>query len=115
MTIQEFIEKTIEGGYDGYSDPFCIECACYITRNDFKDGGMFLDPKAWEAVGKVEGWGVNFVCKSCQGVVPPKEGEGENCECGWFVPQFDDYKYKMHAMIDHICDGGTIEGYLETL
>jgi len=54
--MKEFIEKAIEGGY-----PFGL-------RENIKEYNgapsgvsnihkLFLDPKAWEAVGKVEGWG----------------------------------------------------------
>jgi len=45
MSIKEFIEKAIEGGrYKDYGE---------VPTNGSE---ILLDPKAWEAVGKVEGW-----------------------------------------------------------
>ena len=93
MTIKEFIEKAIEGGYD-------IKRALVVNKDDEynpismqSSDKMFLDPKAWEAVGKVEGWN--------------KYDEKE-----YFAPE---YRNKMHQMIDHLVEGGTIESYIETL
>ena len=43
MEIKDFIEKAELGGWDGKK----IASDTYF---------VFLDPKAWEAVGKVEGW-----------------------------------------------------------
>jgi hypothetical protein len=84
MNQKEFIEKAIEGGYKGKTN---IGYDCWF--ND-----IILDPKAWEAVGKVEGW----------------KGEIE----------LDEYEYghwteRMHEMIDHLIEGGTIDSYLKTL
>lgn len=91
MTIQQFIEKAIEGGYDGYPKPFCVECGNYQT---IKGGDLFLDPKAWQAVGKVEGWNKNI-----------HSGTGH----------FQDYKWYMHRLIDHLCEGKDIESFIATL
>jgi len=97
MTIKQFIEKAIEGGYDGYPEPFCIECGNYEAKTG---GDLFLDPKAWEAVGKVEGWG---------GHNHPLTGKiiaGQIVYC---------WECKMHQMIDALISGKTLEEYIETL
>ena len=51
MTIKQFIEKAIGGGWkphDHFNEP------CDI--GDLKYAEILLDPLAWKAVGKVEGW-----------------------------------------------------------
>lgn len=67
MTIQEFIEAAIEGGWGGnWKKKPIIEilenkCVGFHYAGSF-DGiqmsiyDIFLQPKAWQAVGKVKGW-----------------------------------------------------------
>lgn len=88
MTTQQFIEKAIEGGWDA----------------DKWRGGhvgwaeVLLDPEAWKAVGKMEGWKNNMLgwCDSCDAPLG-----------GW--------REKMHGMIDALAEGISIEGCLKTL
>ena len=89
MEIKEFIEKAIEGGwkYDPW-DNFDIK-----TYDDFhryyeiSDEAVFLNPKAWEAVGKVEGWGVEqkpfeaTMQKEWEAVI--EQGFAEPYKLGW--------------------------------
>ena len=101
MTIKQFIEKAIEGGWD--------KGRAKVVDLDMRDGyeglgnsmqstdRMLLDPKSWEAVGKVEGWG---------GIGTADIPQSVSSE-GW--------KTKMHQMIDHLIEGGSIESYIETL
>lgn len=106
MTTKEFIEKAVEGGYDGYTKPFCIECGNYEAKNG---GDLFLDPKAWEAVGSVEGWTIDS---------PLLDGGLLYEACypeGAIEFELDGYKSKMYEMIDHLIEGGSITSYLETL
>lgn len=51
MTLQEFIDKAIENGYDGYHSAFCEECGNYEPVKS-KYVCLFLDPNVWEAVTK---------------------------------------------------------------
>ena len=104
MQIKTFIEKAIEGGWNHKTE----------VSADFKTGreekliaqiqyeyqnGLFLCPEAWQAVGKVEGWGVNY----CENY-----GEGRDIYLrGW--------KSKMLGMIHALWKGKTIEEYLKTL
>jgi len=57
MTSKQFIEKAIEGGY---AREYSCECTSPRETCDWhiesEDMLWILDPKAWEAVGKVEGW-----------------------------------------------------------
>ncbi len=110
MTIQQFIEKAIEAGYT------CPEnCSVWIKTDGTTNGVMhvahlaailsdvLLDPLAWKAVGKVEGWGVHVIAMA---VI-----ETGNTNVG-SVPT---WKRNMHAMIDALADGKTIEEFISTL
>ena len=103
MTTKQFVEKAIEGGWkvDGVSDSNLREWA-----DDFFFGYVALDPKAWEAVGKVEGWGKEGLCGACN-LYLTEEGEEPCPQEGW--------KHKMLGMIDALIKGKTIEEYLKTL
>lgn len=60
----------------------------------------FLDPEAWKAVGKVEGWpGIDQ---------PYQNGDGKWREIPW-------WQFNMHRLIDALAEGKTIEQYIETL
>lgn len=119
MTKKEFIEKAIEGGWKQDEKEFCTisfleengcngemcfvidnTYSCHITgerkgkTKHYQTSQIILDPKAWEAVGKVEGWQENRVRES-------------KYEMAW--------QCEMHQMIDALIEGKTIEEYLETL
>lgn len=93
MTPKQFIEKAIEGGWkargveiggeDGWKS---LESMMNFVQIE----EILLDPLAWSAVGKVEGW-------SDDGLIT-----GIN------------RKY-MHRMVDALCAGKSIEQFLETL
>ena len=109
MEIKTFIEKAIEGGWEipvellgkhklrelgeAVSSPYFLE---YLLPS------VLLDPKSWEAVGKVSSWEVH----ECEG-----DGTGEGCGNGCYPT----YRDKMHQMIDALIEGGNIESYLKTL
>jgi hypothetical protein len=123
MTIQEAIKKSIEGGWKQYAldkfgeytflkvwQPTSIEYRYEVIRedgvNDYisipEEEHIVLDPSFWQALGKVEGWGTE------------KDTEYIRKHAGNFVPMLA-WKLRMHAMIDHLIKGGTIESYIETL
>lgn len=93
MTIQKFIDKAIEGGWtDAFmrANPHMEKEYLhenYVARLARDIERVLLDPEAWKAMGKVEGWG------------PPLKV--------WLMC--------MHGMIDALAEGKTIEQYLETL
>lgn len=127
MKPEDFMQKALEGGWrpegflkvsDIYQDRLCYfrdkynaVVRCWLDLNI-----IIIDPKAWEAVGKVEGWRKK-VCSIC-GYGIPQEGELGISECcaDWMrgEPQ-ESYKYHMHAMIDARIEGKSIGDYLETL
>ena len=120
MTVKQFIEKAIEGGWFHpdwtRTDDFLkkvewrVDDGDFETRTEFSDGwntlfrmsDAFLDPEAWKAVGKVEGWppdGWDFL--------EPKMTLGQWGEQNW--------RGRMRGMIEALIEGKTIEQYLETL
>jgi len=106
MEIKTFIERAIEGGWSLDSQPsqekgFISQRVRAINKMKYKER-IFLDPKAWEAVGKVEGWLGVETCHSCRGY---------ECETLFESPAHQ----KMVHMIDHICEGGTAESYIKSL
>lgn len=103
MKIKEFIEKAVEGGWsmDDYHP-------MYITTAEPKHvplEGIFLDPLAWQAVGRVEGWEKrhNYACYI--------HLDGGKCDC---VPE-EEWEARMHDMIDALCEGTSIEEFISNL
>lgn len=139
MTIKSFIEKAIEGGWRWREFP---ERPIVRVSNevpglvelwyDYKDGGgnysriqpesILLEPEAWKAVGKVEGWVER--CMDCDGdVVRKMTPEYPNLPHGlsWCPNRcprknfMSGWHHKMHLMVTALAEGKTIEQYLETL
>lgn len=88
MTIKEFIEKAIEGGWK-YND-YCDGKGC-------EDRHIFLDPLAWQAVGKVH-WGDGALQM--------------NSKYGFRLYVWKD---QMHRMIDALAEGKTLEEFISTI
>lgn len=109
MTPKTFIEKIIKGGWKHNAIQFL---------NYPKDSAIFysllrialLDPKAFEALGKVEGWGRKKEDRVCLHENPEASDNGICESCFKKACQ-----KKMHQMIDALCEGRTIEQYLKTL
>ncbi len=106
MKIKEFIEKAIEGGWSRYDTITDIVCSTIRFDDGTSSTDLFkilLDPKAWEAVGKVEAptgkvaWSEHIEDYGFQSVAVP----------GWF--------YQMHLMIDALAEGKSLEEFIETL
>lgn len=105
MTIKEFIEKAIEGGWwtAWYNDG-----ALERTKGEVADAGEYarilLDPLAWQAVGKVEGWPIKKVMRYR---ISDGERYSDKTVAAW--------EHNMHCMIDALAEGKTIEQFLESL
>lgn len=100
MTIKQFIEKAIDGGWNPPKrgreiENLMIDGNEYLLHSNLSN--MFLDPLAWQAVGVTEGWYLN----SDHHYQDPQERKCVHCA--------------MHAMIDFLSHGKTIEQFLETL
>jgi len=105
MTTKQFIEKAIEGGWkpqnpNGPDDnpQIALEAWEELEGNILQQTvlhAIVLDPLAWKAVGKVEGWKVTY------------NGRKEWVNKQWLQ--------KWHALIDALAEGKSIEEYLKTL
>ena len=157
MTIKQFIEKAIEGGwkylnkYQPYKNNQDAWAVTVDTSNssaseillDSIFSEILLDPKAWIACGKVEGWedwSYSYYVISHHTENDEKEmketGSCDNCGYWQRVDTFDEiperlknvdgawrthpqdepeYLNNMHRMIDALAEGKTIEEYIKTL
>lgn len=102
MTIPEFIKAAIEGGWTFKECPkdvteFVFSFDDGAPKNGFlfSEGYIFLDPKAWEAVVKSK----NIIMAGEHGIILPHE-----------IPE-----ELMHRMIASLCNGRTLEEFVQTL
>ena len=96
MTVQEAIEKSIEGGYV----PFHVEeDACEMEGKEIAHA--IMDISFWQSLGKVMGWNL----KKWTDDIPGKQPE-------ILTP---DWLVEWHRFIDHISQGKSIEEYFEKL
>ena len=106
MTIKDFIEKAIEGGwkkkYYMPSHPDIFETDCLDYKHE-----ILLDPKAWGAVGKVEGWLLQHKRGGTQRLNIRKK-----CTCGTTLPQ---WKHKQLDFIKALQQGKDIESALKEI
>ena len=100
------LSKQFKGGYRVYD---------LSGSKELQEYKALLDSKAWQAVGRTEGWKENV--------------DGEYEEGEWQLPSFvggvgnhygayfsgDEWQYRIHQMIDHLIQGGTVESFIETL
>ena len=117
MTIEQFIGKAIEGGYclDGKSvlplkqSELLQEEIVYTLSRGGNLYRLMLDPLAWQAVAKIEGYGRCAWCKT--------RGECRMCGAGINVSNVaeDQAKKYMHRMIDALAEGKTLEQFISTL
>lgn len=98
MTIQQFIEKAIEGGWRPKPEH---ESNSMIFGPQLTNA-LFLDPEAWKAVGKVEGW-------------PKLANQLEENEVEFQDGVMLASTFYMHRMIDALAEGKSVEEYLATL
>lgn len=115
MTIKDFISRAIKGGWKHHLK------SVYPAE-------ILLDPLAWKAVGKVGGWEdcdeygntkskyIKSECprggKSCTELAKYHwennvEGIGANLRSG--------SEYRMHCMIDALCEGKSLVDFIKTL
>lgn len=110
MTIQEAIEKAIEGGW---KHPFTGLPAFrapteeWLKENWRKYAHIFLDPLFWQSLGKAMGWG--WRCSYCNGHFDKEKGHNDG---GKLYPEANK---KWHRFIDHLAEGKDAESFFETL
>lgn len=122
MKIKTFIEKAIKGGwnkdyklvYAGEFEDVLLAHKTHKARSIAKIvSEILLDPLAWQAVGKVEGWSEGE--ENCRGSRECVKGKHElHNPCIWEIVE-PDWKKEMHNMIGALIEGKTIEEFIETL
>ena len=106
MELKEFIEKAIRGGWT----PDVLNTVETILPDGLKTHSL-LDPKAWQAVGKVEGWNLGMCVKYYQGRVGGVDEELDIRD----EKEISQSEYYMHQMIDALAEGKSIESFIKTL
>lgn len=101
MTIEQAIEKAIEGGWDHR------KMITYHTKTFGTVSDPLLDPSFWRSLGKAMGWGI---CKACK-----TTHENVVCDYGSEFLDTSNWKERWHSLIDHLADGKSIEEYFEKL
>lgn len=100
MTIEQAIQKAIEGGYSFQNELYSKDPTAkyFISKEALYKA--FLDPLFWQALGKSLGWEE----KDCT-----CNGYSSQCRCEpeWYTQCEEFWHVIMH--------GGTIESYFETL
>lgn len=104
MTIEQFVKKAIEGQEGNLPKHTVVRANRYWVELLDANGTPYtqsldtwlLDPEAWKAVGKVEGW----------------EEQG-----GFLYPNLNGtrWQHEMHRMVDALAEGKTIEQFLSEL
>lgn len=137
MTIEEIIQKAIEGGWNPTEEkdytintkPDGVWTAHFYDKdypeegtNQYEIQYMVLDPKFWEAVGKVEGW-KEMVCEvgnsggyeSDDYYTEWREASENECDDEDVLETRKGWEHKMHDMIDALCSGQSIEDFIKSL
>lgn len=96
MTTEQFIQKAIEGGWK-HQHPFPNDIEYWGELEHFR---ILLDPLAWQAVGKVDGWDEGRTIDPTYHFAPANM---------WM------WQWKMHRMIDALAEGKTLEEFISTL
>ena len=106
MTIQQAIEKAIEGGYrpTGDKNDYRTELVIRAMRKE----AILLDPLFWQALGKAMGWLKYTRDDECSADnLDIKEISNQKWNETWL--------YHWHRLIDHLAEGKDIESFFEKL
>lgn len=114
MTIQQAIEKAIEGGWlkgsklkciSEYDGSYIPKVAFFTLKSDETSTGnwhrdvlaLISDHLFWQSLGKAMGWRIGYY--------------GSDFETIEMSP----YLVQWHRFIDHLAEGGTPESFFESL
>ncbi len=115
MTIQQTIQKAIEGGYqdcDGFTEGQNWMIWFQKSGKDIlakSEHSIFLDPQFWQCLGKIMGWNKEidiYYKKFDKKLKLYHTIYSEKCE-GWH--------YYWHCFIDYLAEGKSIESYFENI
>lgn len=127
MIIQKAVQHAIEGGYTYKGDtPLFDDNIDSFVITDGNGGYVIpyievflLDTKFWQALGKSMGWGFKLEYNVCDCHVGEYYSYKFCPKCGKELKLASktskEWKEKWHKFIDHLADGGTIEGYFKSL
>lgn len=98
MTIQQAIQKAIDGGWKSGNQHF------YEFESGARENlsSIFLQPLFWQSLGKSLGW------KDCE---KGFSGKGDD-EHSW---QCREWEHRWHDFIHHLVEGKSIKSYFEQL
>lgn len=104
MTLQEVIQKAIDGGWNPPEEVNKIhkDLGGKLSVHKIIERGFvhqtLLDPNFWRALCIAMGWGAikGLALPACEGIIKIRTPFWHFC---------------MHQMIDHLADGGTVESY----
>lgn len=127
MTIEQTIQKAIEGGYRGgligeSKDGFWGAKEFIAINSNIND--LFLDPLFWQSLGKALGFDPTEKIRMCVGCgialrwneQPTMDGKhGGKNGCGSDIEEYEgQWLIEWHRFIDHLVGGGTPESFFET-
>ncbi len=109
--IETFIEKAIEGGWipNYYGQQNVLDknrnWVSIEWNQQMHPTQILLDPKVWQAVGKVEGWDFSAI------ITMPNSNPDEPV----YKKKIKPHIYEMHRMIDALAEGKSLEDFIKTL
>lgn len=113
MTIQQAIEKAIEGGYDGeviYGSKAANTLARVARTKSLTSNiylyNVLLDHLFWQSLGKAMNWGEETECPACGQDTDDGSEDQENWHVGLF---------QWHCFIDHLAEGKDAKSFFEKL
>ena len=128
MTIEQFIEAAIEGGYIlgndkvntfEESDSHYSSCWYFHKGFDYLIPEILLDPESWKAVGKVKGWSIEMqmpmFMKEPQNDPNTFVASEMGGRFGYDFQRMPFWYFKMVGMIQALYEGKTLEEYIATL
>ena len=115
MEINTFVSAAILGGWK-IKGVLGLTAETFLRDNNIE--AIFLDPLAWQAVGKVEEWGTDGKFKHSDLCQVPfsafcgiKDSSANNC----YEYQGECWKDKMLKMTQALIEGKSIKEYIATL
>lgn len=113
MTIEQTIQKSIEGGYVGISNTYhkWDGIRTFTAKEVIKKCPevIFLDPKFWQALGKALGWKQKYTSMIRElryDDVPPMRIH---------APEYDEWMFWWHRFIDHLAEDKDAESFFKEL
>lgn len=108
MTIQQAIEKAIEGGYKRVPMPLTLigsGITGSVPRTEYNWQAILWDKSFWQALGKAMGWKTDVALMNWGFTQVELD----------YLENKPEWLYHWHCFIDHLAQGKSIEGFFEKL